>query len=71
MTIKTCFRPPSGNEFKNFILIRFTAPEVDSSVFVPLRGMSLKTNLYSTVGAYGYVKLVFVPLRGMSLKTRL
>ena len=38
-----CFRPPSGNEFKN-IVNNFTDKDKNIlKVFVPLRGMSLKT----------------------------
>ena len=37
-------------------------------VFVPFRGMSLKT-VKSMRGKDGELRLVFVPFRGMSLKT--
>ena len=51
MTIKECFRPPSGNEFKNFAevlcigvlyLSCFRPPATNGSTYL-VRGMSLKT----------------------------
>ena len=42
-TNKTCFRPLTGNEFKNNPSKALTTPAVNLIVFVPLRGMSLKT----------------------------
>ena len=37
------FRPPSGNEFKNYLHFKKAIARSGFKVFVPLRGMSLKT----------------------------
>ena len=42
------FRPPSGNEFKNLDLQLKDPKYIDKLVFVPLRGMSLKTDAVNT-----------------------
>ena len=77
------FRPPSGNEFKNTIN-NAQKEEANGNVFVPLRGMSLKTGFRRYLNFKSWK--VFVPptegsllgdrrkcpcgIRGMSLKTK-
>ena len=63
----SCFRPLSGNEFKNALDEAGLAANRPSIVFVPFRGMSLKTELNINVGNITEVSC-FRPLSGNEFK---